>query len=101
MIVRRGCKYPERIMNSTKSSTSIMFACTASGKLLPPYVVYKAKHIYDAWTEGGPSNTRYNRTESGGLMHLLSMIVFSRLSSLMLNLDLGKKYLLGTTSPVT
>ncbi|KAK4315437.1 hypothetical protein Pmani_013354 [Petrolisthes manimaculis] len=65
VIVRRGCKYPERIMNSTKSSISIMFACTASGKLLPPYVVYKAKHIYDAWTEGGPSNTRYNRTESG------------------------------------
>ncbi|XP_066980664.1 uncharacterized protein [Macrobrachium rosenbergii] len=52
-------------MNSTKSSVSLMFACTASGKMLPPYVVYKAKHLYDSWTEGGPSNTRYNRTDSG------------------------------------
>ena len=65
VIVRRGCRYPERIMNSTKSSVSLMFACTASGKMLPPYVVYKAKHLYDSWTEGGPSNTRYNRTDSG------------------------------------
>ncbi|XP_066947082.1 uncharacterized protein [Macrobrachium rosenbergii] len=63
--VRRGCKYPERIMNSTKSSVSLMFGCTAFGKMLPPYVVYKAKHLYDSWTEGGPSNTRYNRTDSG------------------------------------
>lgn len=36
-IFRRGVKYPERIMNSTKSSTSIMFACTADGKMLNPY----------------------------------------------------------------
>lgn len=65
VIVRRGCKYPERIMNSTKASTSIMFACTAVGNLLPPYVVYRSKHLYDSWTEGGPPNTRYNRTDSG------------------------------------
>lgn len=65
VIVRRGCKYPERIMNFTKSSTSLMFACTAAGKLLPSYVVYRSKHMYDSWTEGGPPNARYNRTESG------------------------------------
>ncbi|XP_066943531.1 uncharacterized protein [Macrobrachium rosenbergii] len=65
VIIHRGCKYPERITNSTKSSVSLMFACTASGKILPPYVVYKAKHFYDLRTEGGPSNTRYNRTDSG------------------------------------
>lgn len=65
VIVRRGCKYPERIMNSSKSSTSVMFSCAGDGSLLPVYVVYKAVHLYDSWTEGGPKLTRYNRTKSG------------------------------------
>jgi hypothetical protein len=43
---RRGCKYPERVLNSTKASTSMMFAGTASGELLYPYVVYKAEHSH-------------------------------------------------------
>lgn len=65
VIVRRGCKYPERIMNSSKSSTSVMFSCAGNGSLLPDYVVYKAVHLYDSWTEGGPKYARYNRTKSG------------------------------------
>lgn len=65
ILVRRGTKYPERVINSTKSSISIMFSGTAAGHLLPPYVVYKAVHLYDTWTEGGPQGTRYNRTLSG------------------------------------
>jgi len=64
-LYRRGCKYPERVMNNTKASTSIMFAGTASGELLHPYVVYKAQHLHDRWIEGGPPEVRYNRTRSG------------------------------------
>ena len=64
-IFRRGVKYPERVMNSTKSSTSVMFASTGAGELLPPYVVYKATHLMNTWTEGGPSKARYNRSKSG------------------------------------
>lgn len=65
ILAKRGMKYPERVMNQSKSATSIMYAATASGKLLVPYVVYKAKHLYDSWTENGPRGTRYNRTLSG------------------------------------
>lgn len=65
LIFRRGCKYPERVINSSKASTSVMFAATADGKILPPYVVYKAQHLYDSWRERGPKNSRYNRTKSG------------------------------------
>lgn len=64
-IFKRGTKYPERVMNSTKSSISIMFAGTAAGDVFPPYVVYKAERLYDQWCIGGPPNTRYNRTQSG------------------------------------
>lgn len=65
IITRRGCKHPERIMDSSKSSVSVMFSGTASGFLLPPYVVYKAENLYDTWMEGGPRGTRYNRSKSG------------------------------------
>ncbi|XP_050547672.1 uncharacterized protein LOC126909299 [Daktulosphaira vitifoliae] len=62
IICKRGTKYPERIMNQTKCSTTVMFAAAADGKLLPPYVIYKSLQLYDTWTEGGPIGTRYNRT---------------------------------------
>lgn len=42
-----------------------MFAGSASGEILPPYVVYKAEHLWDTWTTGGPNGCRYNRTKSG------------------------------------
>ena len=64
-LFRRGVKYPERIMNSTKASTSVMFSATANGELLPTYVVYKAVNLMNTWTEGGPAKVRYNRTKSG------------------------------------
>lgn len=65
VIVRRGCKYPERVLNHSKGSVSIMMAGTAEGDLLPPYVVYKSTHLYDSWVKNGPAGTRYNRTGSG------------------------------------
>jgi len=43
IITKRSMKYPERIINSTKLATSLMFCGSASGEILPPYVVYKAE----------------------------------------------------------
>ena len=54
LIFKRGKKYPERVMNYTKGNTSIMFCGTASGELLPVYVVYKAVKMWSTWTIGGP-----------------------------------------------
>lgn len=65
VICRKTSKYTERVMNTTKTSTSVMFAASAAGDLLPPYVVYKASHLYNTWVEGGPKGTRYNRSKSG------------------------------------
>ena len=65
LIFRRGCKYPERVLNSTKSATSVMFAGTAAGDLLPPYIVYKAQNMWEQWTNGGPDGAHYNRSLSG------------------------------------
>ena len=65
MIYRKGIKRAERVLNVSKSSVSLMFACSADGKFLPPYVVYKAERLMDTWVMGGPIGTRYNRTKSG------------------------------------
>ncbi|XP_047027499.1 MFS-type transporter clz9-like [Helicoverpa zea] len=65
ILTRRGTKYPEIIRDTSKSSTSIMFAGSAEGELLPPYVVYKSKQLWNTWTENGPKNTRYNCSPSG------------------------------------
>ena len=64
-VARRGAKYPERVMNSSKSSTSLMCAGTADGQLLSPYIVYKSEHLWDTWTERGPKGAFYNRSRSG------------------------------------
>ena len=65
LIFKRGVKYPERIQNYTKGSTSVMFCGTATGDLLEPYVVYKATNMWNSWTTGGPPRARYNRSKSG------------------------------------
>ncbi|KAG5891915.1 hypothetical protein JTB14_022665 [Gonioctena quinquepunctata] len=72
VIYRQGVKYPENIMNHSKSCTTIMVCGAADGTLLPPYVIYRSVHLYESWRENGPRGppccslgTRYNRTISG------------------------------------
>lgn len=65
VIVKRGVKHAERIKDTSKTSISVMMAATADGNLLPPYTVYKAKHIYPTWIEGGIPGAGYNRNQSG------------------------------------
>ena len=47
VIIKHGSKYPERVMNVSKSATSLMFAASADGTLLFLYVVYKSTNMYD------------------------------------------------------
>ena len=63
-IFKRKTKYPERIRSSSKTAVSLMFCGSASGQMLPPYVVYKSENLWTTWTEGGPENCRYNRSRS-------------------------------------
>ncbi|CAI6374113.1 unnamed protein product [Macrosiphum euphorbiae] len=65
VIAKKGMKYPERIMNSTKSATSIMFAVSGDGVVLPTYVVYKSTYLYGPWRNGAPKGTRFNCSKSG------------------------------------
>ncbi|KAK3887720.1 hypothetical protein Pcinc_008205 [Petrolisthes cinctipes] len=67
-IFLRVAKRAERIMNTTNSSTSIMFVITASGRSLSPYVVYKGERLQITWIEGGSIDTMYNVTNRENLV---------------------------------
>lgn len=65
VIAKKGMKYSERIMNSSKSSTSIMFAVSGDGNILPTYIVYKSTYLYGPWRNGAPKGTQFNCSKSG------------------------------------
>ena len=54
IIFKRGTRYPERILNGTKASTSLMLAGTASREVVPVYVVYKSDHLWNGLKELPP-----------------------------------------------
>ncbi|XP_065672070.1 uncharacterized protein LOC136089899 [Hydra vulgaris] len=64
IITKRGSKYPERIINSINSATSLMYCGNAEGYILSPYIVYKADSMWTTWTENGPKGARYNCSKS-------------------------------------
>jgi hypothetical protein len=65
VLVRRGCKYPQLIRNHSKAAISIMMCGNGVGDVLPPYVVYRAKKMWNSWSRSGPPGTRYNCSKSG------------------------------------
>ncbi|KAG8228038.1 hypothetical protein J437_LFUL007208 [Ladona fulva] len=65
IICRRGFKYPERVINSTKSTVTVILCGNAAGSSIPPYIIYKAGHLWTTWAENGPMGTRYNRSNPG------------------------------------
>jgi hypothetical protein len=64
-IFKKGAKYCEKVCNSSKSSTSVMFCGSATGEMLPPMVVYKAANKYSSWEERGPKGAFYWFSKSG------------------------------------
>lgn len=65
VVMKKGSKHAYRTLDTTKSSTTVMFAIAADGTRLPTYTVYKAKHIYEGWKEGGLPGAIYNRSPKG------------------------------------
>ena len=64
-IMKRGTRYPERVINNTKAGVSVMFCGNAVGKFLPCRVVYKAGNVDEGWTKGTPKGTCFDATPSG------------------------------------
>ncbi|XP_049946917.1 uncharacterized protein LOC126443409 [Schistocerca serialis cubense] len=71
VIGRRGSKHVYRIMDSSKSSISVMFCGTASGELLLPYVVYGESHVYDTWRQGGSKGALYGCSKTSSFNEII------------------------------
>ena len=95
VVIKRGAKYPERVMNTSKSAISLMFCGNAAGETLPPYTVYKAEAMWITWTEGGPPKARYSRTKSGWFDIVTFEDWFFTTVLLRLKKEEGKKVLIG------
>lgn len=66
MFCKRGAKNPHKIVaSSTKTMYTVQVCCSAIGDFLPMYIVFKGKHLYSTWCNGGPDNVLYNCSSSG------------------------------------
>lgn len=86
-----GTKYPVKVQQFSKSSTSMMVCGSASGVLLPPFVIYRAERPpLEAWTLNGPrgkplcddecckNGTKYVSTKSGWIDMVTFHVWFSK-----------------------
>jgi len=53
--------------------------CNAKGEFLPPYILFKAEHLYDSWCENGPKGARYQVSSSGWMDQSIFFDWFSTL----------------------
>ena len=67
-IFKRGIKYAEEVRDQSKNSISVMFCGSASGELMPPYVVYRGNYCYPTWGQGGAPGVHYGATPSGSVL---------------------------------
>lgn len=101
VVTKRGLRYPERILYTSKSSTSIMMCGSADGTMLPPpYVCYKAKEMWTSWATGGPIGARYNTSISGWFEGVTFDDWFKSMVLPRLKREQGTKVLIKTTCQV-
>ncbi|CAF3985916.1 unnamed protein product, partial [Rotaria sordida] len=67
VIIKRNSKFATCIQGgSGKSYTTLLICISASGKFLPPYIIYRAHRLFDVWIpRNGFLSSRYNATSSG------------------------------------
>ena len=95
IVCKRGCIYPERLINTSKAAISLMYCGNAVGELLPPYDVYKAEHLWSTWKVGGPKGTVYNRSKSGWFDSHIFQDWYFKLVLPTLKKQTGKKVIMG------
>ena len=60
ILAKRGTKSPQAIIGGSGRENITVQVCTsATGKLLPPYIVYKRKYLMAENTNGGAFGTKY------------------------------------------
>ncbi|XP_065920314.1 uncharacterized protein [Dysidea avara] len=65
VLAKKGSKAVYEVGGSGREYITVLGCGSASGRRLPPFTVYKAKHMYDTWKQGGPPGAAYSVSSSG------------------------------------
>ena len=66
VLAKRGSKWVHDTAGGSGCGYTTVHGCgSAAGVRLPPFIIYKGKHLYTAWTKGGVDKGRYSVSESG------------------------------------
>jgi hypothetical protein len=65
VIVHRGTSNAYQVQGGSggKAFTTVMICASATGQLIPPFVVYRSKRLFQEWCLGGPLGTGYATSE--------------------------------------
>ena len=65
-MVKKGAKSPQYIIGGTGRENITVHACaSASGQLLPPFILYTGRRLMLGYTQGGPLGMRYGVSPKG------------------------------------
>jgi hypothetical protein len=65
-IAKRGTKSVYQTMaGSGREYVTVHWCGNANGDQIPPYILYKAQHLYHIWTLNGPTGSMYGVSPSG------------------------------------
>ena len=66
VIAKKGAKSPQYIVGGTGKENITVHGCvSASGQLLPPYILYMGQRLMVDYTQGGPIGSRYGVSAKG------------------------------------
>ena len=66
ILAKRGAKWVHDTAGGSDHTFITVNGCgSASGNRLPPFVLYKGKHLYTAWMKNGPEGTKFGVSDSG------------------------------------
>ena len=66
VIAQRGCREVHETGGGSGREYVTVIGCgSASGDRLPPYILYKGKHLYDRWCQSGPVGALYGVNSNG------------------------------------
>lgn len=66
ILVRRGDHSVSEVGGGSDHQFTTVNTCgSAAGVKLPPFILYKGKHLYSSWTGGGPAGACYRVSPSG------------------------------------
>ena len=66
VLARKGSRSVHEVGGASDHQYITVLACgNASGVRLPPFILYKGKHLYGSWTQGGPAGSCFGVSSSG------------------------------------